>query len=143
MTQARRAIDILAPASVVYNTLTDYDHYTDLFPAMRRSRLLERNAHEAIAEFDLSLFRLSIYYSLVLTEEPFRAIRWRLKESNWLTRVEGSWRLEALDKSRTRATYTQSLSVKGFLPRVVATKLVDVHLPEMLEQLKTTVEDHL
>ncbi len=142
MTQASRSIEILAPARTVYEVLTDYDRYVDFFPPMRRSRLLSHQGPEAVADFELRLFNLTIQYTLLLTEEPFRSIRWRLKESNWLTRVDGGWTLEALGKSRTLATYRQSLSVKGFLPRIVASKLVEVHLPDMLQHVKQHIEQH-
>ncbi len=140
MPQARRSIDIHATAESVFHAITDYARYPDFLPDVTRVEIVDRQEHVKVVTFELNLFKLTIIYTLRIVEEPFRRLHWTLVDSNWLKKVEGGWELETLNRQITRATYIQELKIKGLMPRIVSTKLVDFSLPAMLQQFKDTIE---
>lgn len=88
---------IKAPITIIWNTLTDYDHMADFIPGMEESRLLERKGNRAIVEQSgyahLWLFRFPIHATVEVNEQMSSAIHTRLLRGN-LKRLEGSYEIE-------------------------------------------------
>jgi len=143
MPKAERSIDINAPIEHVYNVVSSVEAFPEFIPEMKSVSIDETGDGFRIASYELSLFKMSVRYTLKLTENPPTEVRWTLVSGKMLKNIDGSWRLEKIDENTTRATYAQELSVRGLVPKSVTSALSNVNLPTMLKQFKDRAESTL
>ena len=83
---------------------------------------------------------MEVKYTLRLTESAPNRVSWTLVDGQMMKSNEGSWVLEAVSPSATRATYTIEVALKGLVPKSVSTGLIDSTLPKTMEAFKARAE---
>jgi hypothetical protein len=90
---------IRAPLSLIWRTLTDYDHLADFIPGMKRSRVLERRGGKAIVEqigeARFWVFHYPIDVVLESNEHYPRTIGVRVLAGN-LRQLAGAYRIDTI-----------------------------------------------
>ena len=90
---------IPAPASVVWEVLTDYDHLTDFMPGLLSSQVLERQGSQIKMEVSnvtqVFLAQIPSTAQIQMTEQPESRLGFELLEADTLTELEGGWHLAA------------------------------------------------
>jgi carbon monoxide dehydrogenase subunit G len=101
-----------APADLVWQTLTDYDHLADFIPGIQSSRVISRSGTLAMVEqvgaASFLFVSIPIEVTLATVERPPLAIEARMTKGN-LKRMEGVYRIEP------RAGGRVSLSWRGLI----------------------------
>ena len=72
-------------------------------------------------------------------ERPNR-LSWSTLGGRLFRENSGSWELEAIGATHTRATYTINLEVNAFLPGPITKRLLEYTLPAMLTEWKDHAE---
>ena len=139
MAAASHSVIINAPASAVYQVITDFESYPDFVPNQVGARVLSRDDNQWRVEFELSVAK-KLRYTLDLTGVLDRSLRWTLVQGDMMKENVGGWTLEVLPDGRTQATYTIEVALGGFVPRSIANSLVARTLPDNLEAFKREVE---
>ena len=139
MKGAQQSIDIEATPEQVWDLITDFESYPSFVPNQTGARLLSKGEGRWRVEFELSIAR-KLRYTLDLTGERGKGLRWTLVEGDMMKGNEGGWHLTPLPDGRTRATYEISVELKGFVPASVTNLLVQQTLPKNLEAFKAEAE---
>ncbi|HUK05975.1 MAG TPA: SRPBCC family protein, partial [Burkholderiales bacterium] len=110
-----------APAELVWQTLTDYDHLADFIPGMQRSRVIARSGRVATVE-QLGTARflfvsLPIEVTLATTEFPPRAIEAKMTKGN-LRRLEGTYRIEPRADGRVLVSWQGLIEAEALPPLI-------------------------
>jgi ribosome-associated toxin RatA of RatAB toxin-antitoxin module len=126
--EARRRDDALevvcratldAPLDLIWKTLTDYDHFAEFIPGMRRSRLLEwRGAVavvEQIGEAGFLFLTFPIEVTLASTERPPYVLEVSMLKGN-LKRLDGAYRIEPQPGGRILLTWNGIVEAQSMPP---------------------------
>ncbi len=134
---------VKAPLTLIWDTLTDYDHLSQFIPGMKKSRLIERQGKVAVIEQSgyahLWFFRFAIDVTVEATEEASSAIQVRLLKGN-LKRLEGRYEIEKIADNlyalRWSGTIEPGMAVPGFL----ATDMMRKNISEQFLGMVTEIE---
>ena len=155
--EGRRIIavgEVGAPPEVVFNVLTDFDHYPDFMPYVKESRVLSRMgdsevityarvAPPFVSERDYSL-KVTTTHGMPSNGGVFK-IEWTAipeaqPEIEGVVRVKlniGSWREEPLEGgTRTRLTYTLLTNPGGLIPDFVVNMSNTIAIPKLFEAVR-------
>jgi coenzyme Q-binding protein COQ10 len=81
-----------------------------------------------------------IRYTLRMTEDRPRGLKWTFVEGEVMKDNTGGWVLEAQPDGKTKATYTVDVALGLLVPRPLVTAMVESSLPKMLEAFKKRIE---
>ena len=140
MAAAVREIVINAPLERVYKLIIDYEKYREFNPELRSVKILQRNGPATDVEYEIELVATSIKYSVRIKEEPPNRVSWTFIKGEYMKDNHGSWQLQALSPTQTKAIYTLELAVGFMVPKAIVTKLAETQLPKMLEAFKAAAE---
>lgn len=138
------SVEIDAPIETVYAILEDVLSAADWQGGMRRMELVERDAEgravlvDAVADGKVK----DISSRQRFTYEPPTAVRWNQEKGDFKS-IAGSWELEALDASRTRATYSLeadpgrvlSMAIRGPVELALRALLVNPRANELAKRV--------
>jgi ribosome-associated toxin RatA of RatAB toxin-antitoxin module len=140
MPEAIRSVEVDVPPEFFFTVVTDFERYPEFVTTMKGVRVLRRGTDDLDVEFQLELIK-SIRYTLRLKTAPPSRVEWTLLQGDLMKENTGGWTLTPGGRDgTTRATYRVNLALKGLVPRYITNKLVEVQLPEMLEQFKRRAE---
>ncbi|HEY9717291.1 MAG TPA: SRPBCC family protein [Trichormus sp.] len=132
---------IEAPLTQVQAVLTDYQQTTHMFPNVKKCHVVEdvgglkKIAFTACAPANLWTFD----YVLEVKETP-GYIEWR-RLSGAFKKNEGFWKLEPMDDGRaTLVTYAKFIDGGLLLPQPLVTRELRTSMPEVMANLKSSVE---
>lgn len=132
--------EIDAPARVLYEVVTDYEHYPEWLPEFRSARILRKEGNEVDVEFVFAVPIKQIRYSIRVQHDPEKLeTRWHFLHGEIIDNTEGGWRFESLGENRTRIHYRVGVSInvpvsKGIVNRV-ANLLTGTTIPRMFSNL--------
>ncbi len=137
--QVSRSIEIDVPVEFFFKVVCDFERYPDFLPEIKQTKVLKKTEDEIEVFYQLSLIK-KVEYTIILKPKPYSEISWELKESNLMKKNQGKWVLEPIGENRTRATYFIDVELKLMVPKIIASKLIEVSLPNMLENFKERAE---
>lgn len=107
MLEADRTVEIEAPLERCFEIVADLDSTPEWQESMISLEVLERDGHgRAILVETVSDAKVKqVTAEISFTYHPPDEMRWE-QEKGELKKLTGSWKLESLDESRTRATYS-------------------------------------
>ena len=140
MAGATRAIEIDAPIEKCFEVITKYEDYPKFLSDMKAVTVTARNNGNVEASFTLKVV-MEVQYKLRLTEKAPNEVSWVLAEGKMFKQNDGGWKLEALGPNKTRAEYRVEVDIRGFVPKSVATGLVETTLPKTLQAFKERCEE--
>ena len=143
--------EVDAPPEIVFNVITDFDHYPDFMPYVKESRVLSRMgdsdvvtyariALQFVSERDYPL-KVKMTRGIPTNGGVFK-VEWTARpeaqpEIEGVVRVrlnEGSWLVEPLqDGKRTRLTYTLLTNPGGLIPVFVVNMSNTIAIPELFK----------
>lgn len=146
--------EIKAPVEVVFNVLSDFEHYPEFMPYVKESRVLSRKGDSELVTYariappfvnerDYPL-RVRMTRGTPRNSGVFR-IDWTASpkarpEIEGVVRVklnEGSWLAEPLHRGkRTRLTYMLLTNPGGLIPHFVVNLSNTIAIPELFEAVK-------
>jgi len=89
----RAGFAVEASRSRIWTVLTDYDHYSEIFPRVRRLRVLTTDERGATLEYWGDAIVSDIHYVLRRSyDTKFYTISWQ-RVAGDLNRIEGSWQI--------------------------------------------------
>jgi ribosome-associated toxin RatA of RatAB toxin-antitoxin module len=111
-----------APLSIVWQTLTDYDHLDSFIPGMTRSRVVDRRGVAAIVEqvgeARFLLFSYPIDVTVSSEEYPPYAIRIHSLKGN-LRRLEGGYQIAPRAGGEIELSWKGLIEPDSFLPALI------------------------
>lgn len=143
--------EVSAPPEVVFNVITDFDHYPDFMPYVKESRVLSRMgdsevvtyariAPPFVSERDYPL-KVRMTRGIPMNGGMFK-VEWTASpearpEVEGVVRVklnEGSWLIEPLqDGKHTRLTYTLLTNPGGLIPVFVVNMSNTIAIPKLFK----------
>jgi ribosome-associated toxin RatA of RatAB toxin-antitoxin module len=127
---------IEAPIDRVFEVAADVEGSPRWQPEIKAARCVQRgDAGEQVlvdTETDAKVRRIKS--RLRFSYGPPTSIRW-VQEDGDLTSIEGSWSLEDLGESRTRATYEMTVDLGRMLGMVIRGPLVGVLRGQLVESM--------
>ncbi len=138
MPKSSRSIIIDTPPEVLYNVIVDYPKYAEFQRDSRGAKVLKREGNIAEVEFNIHVVK-DFSYVLKMTETPYSKVEWeRLRGA--FKHNSGSWVLEKIGDEKTKATYNVDIDFGIFVPGFILKTLLDVSLPNMLNDFKKRAE---
>jgi ribosome-associated toxin RatA of RatAB toxin-antitoxin module len=117
--------------------ITQYEDYPEFIDNVTGVKVERQNDHEAIAHYHLSVMGKEFHYSLMMKEDRKAGkVKWELQESDFFKKNSGSWTLEAVSESETKAHYELEVEFKISVPGFILNRLVKGNLPKMLESFE-------
>ena len=133
-------IEIDAPRSVVWNVLTDFNRYPNIFKRIKSCRVTKREGELVYTESYLKphFFLSEPCQHTVndLSNGPDR-LKWRILDGNFKS-LDGAWDLKA-DGNRTIATYMLEVD-PGAIPGAIANMILHGMQKEVTAALKSCAE---
>jgi ribosome-associated toxin RatA of RatAB toxin-antitoxin module len=139
MAEATRSIEIDAPVEKVFQVITDYDHYAEFLPEVRRIRTSDRKGNEVKVHYELEVVK-TIKYTLKMQEHAPNRVQWTFVEGEFMKDNRGSWTLEPAGEGKTKATYAIEMKLGALVPNTIVKALVETSLPKMLQAFKRRAE---
>jgi carbon monoxide dehydrogenase subunit G len=136
----KAAIDIPAPASVVWRTILDCDRAARMTPGVKRCRVLNRaaNGRSELREHLVkwSFFLPTLRSTSRIDLEPDRSIRFTCVGGD-IQACEGSWSLEPIrGGTATRVTYEMWAAAPFALSAPLLSSLMRRDVPDALKALR-------
>jgi len=132
-----------APAELIWQTLTDYDHLANFVPGIDSSRVVSRQGDRLVVEqrgvARWWFFSYPIHVEIAATERPYRSIDVRLLQGN-LRRLEGEYRIEPQPDGSTELTWHGVIEPDTPLPGFVRTALLRRSISEQFAGMVREIE---
>jgi len=116
-----------APAELIWQTLTDYDHLAQFVPGIDSSRIVSRQGSQLIVEQKGGAHWWFFYYPIQVTvastEKPYESIHVHLLRGN-LRRLDGTYRIEAQPDGSTQLTWQGLIEPDSPLPGFIRTAVL-------------------
>jgi ribosome-associated toxin RatA of RatAB toxin-antitoxin module len=130
---------IPAPASVVWEVLTDYDRLTDFMPGLLSSQVLERQGSQVKMEVrsvtQVFLAQIPSMAQLQMTEDPLSVLRFDLLAGDTLTQLSGRWLLDRPFPNQVLLSYEATAAVES-VPRGMFARLFRAQLERDLAAIR-------
>ena len=139
MASATRSIVIAAPAERVFDVIVDYERYPEFLTEVKSIRTSDRQGNEVNIHYEVDVMK-RIHYTLHMTEDRPRGLRWSFVRGEVLKDNRGGWALEAMADGKTNAIYTVEVALGLLVPRALVTAMVESSLPKMLQAFKKRIE---
>jgi coenzyme Q-binding protein COQ10 len=140
MPQVKKVVDIAVPSTFFFDLLLDIENYSSFLKDVIATRVLRREGDQMDTEFTVQVIRRLEYSVRMKIERPNR-LSWSTLGGRLFRENSGSWELEVMGGTHTRATYTINLEVNAFVPGPIAKRLVEYTLPAMLTEWKGHAEN--
>ena len=116
-----------APAELIWQTLTDYDHLPQFVPGIDSSRVLSRQGTQLVVEQKGGARWWFFYYpirvTVATTERPYERIDVHLLQGN-LRRLDGGYRIEPQPDGSTQITWQGLIEPDTPLPAFIHTPVL-------------------
>ena len=139
MQTVEQSVEVNVSPERMYQLLIDFESYPDFVPNQSAVRILSSASHRWRIEFELSVVR-KLRYTLDLTGEPGKSLRWELVKGDMMKANRGGWTLTPGPDGATIAHYDIDVRFAGFVPRSVSQRLVERTLPSNLNAFKREAE---
>jgi len=110
---------LAAPAALIWETLTDYDHLAEFIPGMRSSQVLSRRGAVSVVaqvgEAHFLFFSVPIEVTLASTERPPNLIEAKLLKGT-LKRMDGAYRIAPQSGGRALLSWTGVVEADAMPP---------------------------
>ena len=126
-----------APAEKIFNSIIDFDTYSEFIPEVKHSKVLERGDNYALVELRVNFVK-EVTYTIKAEWTENKEVWWSLVEGDVFKKNDGRWELEDIG-SQTQVTYSLDVEFKVFVPGMILKKAVAVSLPSMIDNFKKRV----
>jgi ribosome-associated toxin RatA of RatAB toxin-antitoxin module len=134
---------VRAPAELIWQTLTDYDHLSEFVPGMVSSHVVSHQGSQLIIEqkggAHLWFFSYPIRVTVTSTEHPYEGIDVRLLQGN-LRRLEGSYRIEPQPDGTTELSWTGMIEPDSPLPAFISNPILRRSISEQFTGMVREIE---
>jgi ribosome-associated toxin RatA of RatAB toxin-antitoxin module len=142
--QINASATIRAPLTVIWSTLTDYDHLADFIPGMNKSKMTERQGKISIVEQSgyahFWFLRFPINVTVEAVEQSSSVMTVRLLKGN-LKRLEGSYDVEKIAGDNTYILrWTGIIEPDINVPGAIAMPLMRKNISEQFLGMVTEIE---
>ncbi|MCL4434100.1 MAG: SRPBCC family protein [Actinobacteria bacterium] len=132
-----------APVAICYEVVVDFEHYPEWVSDLKEVIVHstdDAGRPEEVA-FRAAAFGRSTSYTLKYdyTHSP-EVVAWNLVEGDLTTILDGSYKFESIDSTRTEVTYALEVELKVPLPGFVKRRAQSRIVHSALEDLKARVE---
>jgi coenzyme Q-binding protein COQ10 len=139
MASATRSIVINSPPERVFDVISDYERYPEFLSEVKSIRTSGRQGNQVSIHYEVHVMK-HIRYTLRMTEDRPRGLKWTFVEGEVMKDNTGGWVLEPLPDGKTKATYSVDVALGLLVPRPLVTAMVESSLPKMLESFKKRIE---
>jgi ribosome-associated toxin RatA of RatAB toxin-antitoxin module len=134
---------VRAPAELIWQTLTDYEHLSRFVPGIVSSRVVSRQGTQLIVEqrggARLWFFSYPIRVVLASHERPYQGIEVHLLQGN-LRRLDGGYRIEPRPDGSTELTWSGLIEPETPLPAFIRTSLMRTNIADQFAGLVREIE---
>ncbi|UCG29810.1 MAG: hypothetical protein JSV53_09965 [candidate division WOR-3 bacterium] len=103
----RAMFTVAASRKLIWEVLTDYENYPEIFEGLDSIKVLEQDDNGAIVEFWNHVFKEYHFVLHRLYEAPGSLLKWR-KISGDMKRIEGSWEIRDTPQAGVRLLIYES-----------------------------------
>ncbi len=130
MAKAERTEVYDVPVEKLYQAIVDYKNYPQFVDGVKSVDISNDSAEGATVKMNISLIK-EISYTIKLAHVPNEKVSWSLVTGDMMKLNNGRWNLKSLGPSKTEATYSLEVELKGFLPGLgmIEKTLVNTNLP--------------
>ena len=139
MPGAQQTIIVDTPMAFFFEVISDFESYSDFLSEVRSTRILSEDGDNIRVHYQVHVIK-KVEYSLDFKKEGSHRLSWALGEGKLMKANNGSWELEELSETQTKATYTVDVAARVFVPKAVVNMLVGSTLPATLKQFKDEAE---
>lgn len=122
------------PQAEIYALLMDMENFPAYVPYIRKGRIVEKHGNISIGELTVGIRTLHFTYRCEVTETPYERIAIR-ELSGPFKSLRCEMLFEALDKNRTRVTYSFESQFHSRLMNKIADPVFSVQLKSTLRDL--------
>lgn len=134
---------VSAPVSAAWSVLTDYNNFSNFFPTVAESRLLQSNGNQRVFEQvnEIQIFPVTRRSRIVMaaTESYPQQITFNLLEGD-IRSLRGTWRLEQTSPNQVLVTHQVSVNPASSTPRQLFFNIYQNTLQNTLAALKREAE---
>lgn len=136
-----QVIDISAPVSEVFKTITAYSKYPKFMLGVKKAKVQKKiDKNHAIVEYAVSLLGKEVSYVLNMEAVSEKSLTWTLNKSKYLDTNNGGWRLTPKGKAQCSVEYSLVLGLPIPAPSFVINRGATTYVREMLDKFKTYCE---
>lgn len=128
-------IELPFSAQLIYEVLTDFEHYPDFMEGISALEVLKSSKTKATCRYHLNLVK-SFTYELEHVLKKDKEVSWSFLSGDFLKKNNGSWKLKAIDDECTHITYELDVAFKMMVPSMVSKKLMKTSLPNLFKGLE-------
>lgn len=139
MAEVSQVIEIKASPLECYEVITNFRNYPEFLKESKEVKIEKKSGNTWVVRFTTEVLK-KFSYTLKMTGKAPKILSWELVEGDMMKSNNGSWKLEALDKNSTKATYTIDIKLALFIPGPISKMIVGSNLPAMMAAFKKRIE---
>lgn len=138
MPKASESILINAPFNKVYDVVTNFENYPEVFDEVMKTKVIKKRKGLVEVEFE---FKIIMIISCTLKFHlGAKKISWELIKGDFMRSNNGAWIFEIKSDKKTKATYEVEIEPSMFVPSSVIEQLIKSNAPLMIKNLKKRCE---
>lgn len=115
-----------------FEAVTDYLHYPDFVEGCSGAEIVNETATKKSVRYRVNLVK-ELTYVLEHEQDPAgKWMRWKLVESDFLTKNSGLWKIQEVGPNLCKVDYEVDIEFKFPIPGFVLKKLIQSNLPKMV-----------
>ncbi len=137
MAQAERIEIVDVSLKAFFKAVEDFSGYPEFVTGMKSTTILETKGNQKKVHFDMEMMK-RLQYSVWATgnfdEKAGTAdLTWKLAESDFFKKNNGSWKLKAMGPQSTQVTYSLDVEFSFMVPGLILKGLISTSLPKAIK----------
>lgn len=126
-------------AEEFFKIVSDYEKYPEFLPEVKSVKIFKQSAEFKEMEYSVSLVK-TFKYKLKVTEKPSSRVEFVFTEGDVFKTMRGLWEIAPQGENQCKVNYSVEATFGMFVPGPMATTLVSVNLPIMINNFKNRVK---
>lgn len=124
----------------LYQAITDVENYPKFLPEVVTAKKLSGTPEKFQVKFEIEIVK-RFQYTLEFVSNGKDSVSWKLVDSDFFKKNQGSWKLTPASDKKTSVQYELEVDFGFLVPGFISKKLTEVNLPKMFEAFEQRAKE--
>lgn len=140
MAKVVRDKEMNVPTPLLLRAITEAENYPKFLPEVVSAKKVSGTPEKYQVKFEIEVVK-KFQYTLEFQSNGTDKVSWRLIESDFFKKNEGSWNLKSLGDKKTAVHYELDVDFGFLVPGFISKKLTEVSLPKMFDAFESRAKE--
>mgnify|MGYP000650324829 CR=1 FL=1 len=140
MANVVREKEMNVPIGQLYKAITEVENYPKFLSEVVSAKKVSGTPEKFQVRFEIEVVK-RFQYTLEFQSNGKDTITWKLVDSDFFKKNQGSWNLKSSSEKKTAVHYELDVDFGFLVPGFISKKLTEVSLPKMLDAFESRAKD--